>query len=489
MSKYPKDSYQETNLKNRQAGLSPTPITSLFKNRSTDPNLFLTDNQQNTNQFLYNSDIVLSKGIVNDNNVRNTKDPREYGLYLDRKEFKLEMPLYPNIADNVASENVSEYVIIIDSSDRNTNLYPSPFVLKAFFSQDNDSLMLNIPRSFENVKFLRIENVILPRQYFLQKYTVGNLMPDPIVPEPDKPIIVAAITQVLTYTNASPDPLDVPSTLTVPGLLPVEVINLKIYTYQLTINFNNKSGIYTIEYPNNTTFNKELFTRTFVSGTQLSNIAVDTSIENANYNMVTTVGNPNKRVVVGDYELIYELQSIVRKGYSIKFMINNEVPTRRCYEFNILPGVPAGTLDFYFFMPNKSLDTDRYIMLNIEEITDNNINSTNSALRKAFCLLYPDSYGELHYYAASNYQDKIYKMSGLGNINRLTLSLYDSYGKPLQMPNLDFHVNSSKTCYCNNDDFSCPCTYIRHPYYKWLQVQYMIKLGIVETEIDKKIFY
>jgi hypothetical protein len=35
-------------------------------------------------------------------------------------------------------------------------------------------------------------------------------------------------------------------------------------------------------------------------------------------------------------------------------------------------------------------------------------------------------------------------MSGLGNINRLTLSLYDSYGKPLQMPNLDFHVKKNQ---------------------------------------------
>ena len=488
MSKYPKDSYQETNSKNRQAGLSATPITSLFKNRSTDPNLFLSENQQNTNQTLYNANDVLSKGIVNNNNVKNPKDPREYGLYLDRKEFKLEMPLYPNIADNVASENVSEYVIIIDSSDRNTSLYPSPFVLKAFFSQDNDSLMLNIPRSFENVKFLRIENVILPRQYFLQKYTIGNLIPDPVVPDPDKPILIAFITEVLTYTNAMPEPQDVPSSYVTPAVLPVEAINLKLYTYTLTITFGNKVGVYTIEYPSNKTFNNEYFTRTYESGAQLSSIELDTSIQNANYNMVSSIGN-TKRIVVGEYELIYTLNSIVRKGYSIKFMISNEVSTRRCYEFNILPGVPAGTLDFYFFIPNKSLDTDRYLMLNIEEITDNNINSTNSALRKAFCLLYPDSYGELHYYAASNYQDKIYKMSGLGNINRLTLSLYDSYGKPLQMPNLDFHVNSSKTCYCNNDDFSCPCTYIRHPYYKWLQVQYMIKLGIVETEIDKKIFY
>jgi len=484
MNKYPKDSYQETNTKNRQAGLSATPLVALFKNQSTDPNLFLSENEQNVNQYLYNSNNVLSKGIVNDNIVPKTKNPREYGLYLDRKEFKLEMPLYPNISDNVASENVSEYVIIIDSSDRNTTLYPSPFVLKAFFNQNNDSLMLNIPRSFENVKFLRIENVILPRQYFLQKHTVLDLMADTVVPDLDKPILVNVLTLIVSITSANND---VPA-IAISGVLPVEVINLKLYKYSLSINYNGQISVYTINYPNNTTYNTMCYSRTLVSGTPINNIDVDSSIENANYNMVTTI-NGTKRVVVGDYELIYTLTEIERISYSIKFMIDNSIPTRRCYEFNISPGAPAGTLDFYFFVPNKSLDTDRYIMLNIEEITDNNINSTNSALRKAFCLLYPDSYGELHYYAASNYQDKIFKMSNLGNINRLTLSLYDSYGRPLQMPNLDFHVNSNKSCNCNNDDYSCPCTYIRHPYYKWLQVQYMIKLGVVETEIDKKIFY
>jgi hypothetical protein len=47
MNKYPKDSYQETNTKNRQAGLSATPLVALFKNQSTDPNLFLSENEQN----------------------------------------------------------------------------------------------------------------------------------------------------------------------------------------------------------------------------------------------------------------------------------------------------------------------------------------------------------------------------------------------------------------------------------------------------------
>jgi hypothetical protein len=483
---------QETNNKDRFIGLTPTPISAILPNQSTDPNSFLTENVQNVNQFRFNANDVLSKGIVNNNIVVNPKNPREYGLYLDRKEFNLSMPLYPNIADNVVSENVSEYVVIIDSSDRNLSLYPNPFKLKAFFNQSDDATKLNIPRAFENVKFLRIENVILPRNYFLAKYsisglsldTIANINADPIIPSEDKSAVITALGEILSNTTNGDD---APSPLTTPTINTVKIINLKLYSYTVTITTGNKVGVYTIVYPNDTTYTSALYTKTLVSGASLIDYDLDTFLQNTNYNIVTNIGG-QKKAVSGDNDILFQLNSITRTQNIDKFMIDNNIATRRCYEFTTTFGDSTGILDFYFFS-NKSLDGDRYVMLSIDEITDNNINSTNNSLRKAFCLLYPDSYGELHYYAASNYQDKIYKMSNLGNINRLTLTLSDSYGRELQMPYLDLHVNNSKACFCNNDNYGCPCSYIRHPYYKWLQVQYMIKLGVVETEIDKKIFY
>jgi hypothetical protein len=113
---------------------------------------------------------------------------------LDRKEFKLEMPLYPNLSENLAAENVTEYIIIIDSSDKNTALYPNPFILKTFFNQSDDATRLNIPRVFENVKFMRIENVILPRQHLLQKYVVSNGSTDPVIPTEDKATVTAVLS-------------------------------------------------------------------------------------------------------------------------------------------------------------------------------------------------------------------------------------------------------------------------------------------------------
>jgi hypothetical protein len=144
MSKLPKDMFQETNNKDRFIGLTPTPIYANQPNQSTDPNSFLTENVQNINQFRYSTDMALSRGIVNNNQVKYPKNAAEYGLYLDRKEFKLEMPLYPNISDNLVSENITEHVIIIDSSDRNTSIYPSPFILKTFFRLNSNSTIKSL---------------------------------------------------------------------------------------------------------------------------------------------------------------------------------------------------------------------------------------------------------------------------------------------------------------------------------------------------------
>ena len=484
MNNFPKNSYQDNNSKNRMTGLSPTPINALFPNQKTDPNTFLTESVQNINQFRYSTDMALSRGIVNDNSVKYPKNPAEYGLYVDRKEFKLEMPLYPNISDNLAAENITEYVIIIDSSDRNTALYPNPFILKTFFNQSDDATRLNIPRVFENVKFMRIESVILPRQYLLQKYTIANVSTDTVIPTEDKATVTAVLSEVIAQTSANQD---VASPLTTANSQTVEVINLKTYTYTLQITNGTSVGIYSVVYPSDVTYNTQYYNSTYVSGIQMNNYDLDSYVSKLNYNMVTSIGG-TKTGITGDYELLFTLNTITPISIIVKFMVSNAISTRRTYEFTTSLGSSTGILDFYYFL-TKTLDSDRYLMLNIVEINDNNVNSTNASLRDAFCLLSPDSYGELHYYASTNYQDKIYKMSNLGNINRLTLSLSDSYGKQLVMPNLDFHINTDKTCNCEGTDYGCPCTYIRHPYYKWLQVQYMIKLGVVETEIDKKIFY
>jgi len=523
---YPRNSFQEINGKDGvSAGMTPTPLTATFPNRDTNPHAFLTENYQNQNQVLASTDYALRRGIINDNKIKYPKNPREYGLYLDRKEFKLETPLWPNISENVASENVNEYVVVIDSSDRDTALYPSPFALQAYFGESTDITKLNVPQVFENVKFMRIENVVLPRSYFLTQYPVPSPASGGIS---SNATILAQLTSGIGATGAAQEASQVQtiynnlvsSYITSSALIPnpltsgttgsidpsgnvetVYVTNLKTYTYTVTVKYQTLTGynnsvvqnnttVYTITYPSVPTYT-QYYSQTLVSGTNVSDGTINNQI--TNFNPLTLTSGSATYTVPGSggtSSITYTYVSSTLQQYYIEFMmaLSSNGGYRCSYEILATPGATGGTVNFYYFS-SKSLDSDRYLILTINEITDNNINSTNNALRQAFCLLYPDSYGELHYYAATNYQDKIWKMSNLANINRLTLNLSDSFGNPLQMPNLDYYVTTGKICNCTGTNYACPCFYIRHPYYKWLQVQYMIKFGVVETEIDKKIFY
>jgi len=523
---YPRNSFQEINGKDGvSAGMTPTPLTATFPNRDTNPHAFLTENYQNQNQVLASTDYALRRGIINDNKIKYPKNPREYGLYLDRKEFKLDTPLWPNISENVASENVNEYVVVIDSSDRDTTLYPSPFALQAYFGESTDITKLNVPQVFENVKFMRIENVVLPRSYFLTQYPVPSPASGGIS---SNSTILAQLTSGIGPTGAATEAAEVQtiynnlvsSYITSSALIPnpltsgttgsidpsgnvetVYVTNLITYTYTVTVKYQTLTGynnsvvqnnttVYTITYPSVPTYT-QYYSQTLVSGTNVSDGTINNQI--TNFNPLTLTSGSATYTVPGSggtSSITYTYVSSTLTQYYIEFMmaLSSNGGYRCSYEILATPGATGGTVNFYYFS-SKSLDSDRYLILTINEITDNNINSTNNALRQAFCLLYPDSYGELHYYAATNYQDKIWKMSNLANINRLTLTLSDSFGNPLQMPFLDYYVTTGKICNCTGTNYACPCFYIRHPYYKWLQVQYMIKFGVVETEIDKKIFY
>ena len=61
--------------------------------------------------------------------------------------------LYNNLKAIIKTENIKEYQITLDSVDRNITNYPDPFKI-------NYSL-----RSFRNVKYIKIDSVILPKYY------------------------------------------------------------------------------------------------------------------------------------------------------------------------------------------------------------------------------------------------------------------------------------------------------------------------------------
>ena len=57
--------------------------------------------------------------------------------------------IHNNMGQNLLSEHVMEYKIHVDSSDRNTDNYPSPFKMKVTFGSAKSSLEPIISRKFK----------------------------------------------------------------------------------------------------------------------------------------------------------------------------------------------------------------------------------------------------------------------------------------------------------------------------------------------------
>ena len=84
--------------------------------------------------------------------------------------------LHNNVGDSVFSEYVTEYTIHMDSADRDISLYGNPFKFTVHF---NDTTQPNISRRFKNVKYIRLENIILPKIYKISPSTdIAGTFPD-----------------------------------------------------------------------------------------------------------------------------------------------------------------------------------------------------------------------------------------------------------------------------------------------------------------------
>jgi hypothetical protein len=79
------------------------------------------------------------------------------------------------------------------------------------------------------------------------------------------------------------------------------------------------------------------------------------------------------------------------------------------------------------------LFTDRYVLVGIKEIANNQNLATNQINSSSFTI-FPDKYMGLLYWRGSPYYAvKIYKDSLLGNINKLSFEFYDSWGFPITL--------------------------------------------------------
>ena len=149
------------------------------------------------------------------------------------------------------------------------------------------------------------------------------------------------------------------------------------------------------------------------------------------------------------------------------------------------------------FDQDSYLVDDRFVMISIDELDEHRrVYSTGdsgfrvdpitghlSTIPKSFGIIYPDTkLGRVYYTGTPYNSNKIYNSSDLGNINKLTIKFYDSYGQLLEYNDLCSY-NELKEAADNCEPISINC--LRHPLNKKIQVHLSFVIGVVESQINK----
>jgi hypothetical protein len=347
------------------------------------------------------SNYVKTSNIISTNDIKEpiSKFQGVATPYIPYPELGNPTSNFDNFNGSGRADIIREYICHVNSIDRDIKRYPNPFnflVKCAPTTGDNDAA---ISRTFMNIRYIKIEAVVLPRKYYITKRVVANnndivnLFIGSLLPESNKVLNFGGTSFVIIYSNTEMDK---------------KTINYTIYEPDIS------------------------------------------------------------KSITTSYECVFNI-------------LTNEYTTY-LYELN-----------------NISLENDKYTILYLNDINDVSNFSTDKALSNAFNVLYPDITNGDFLYTDTNYVDKIYKYSELGNLNRMLLRLTDSTGKDLTTNTkaLDYNVPTINdyTCSCGKDndgnivrDYKCICNYIRHPKYLKMQIDIMFKFGIIETDFDKRVF-
>lgn len=103
------------------------------------------------------------------NNKNYNKGYEENVPILNRQDYKNQFNvLHNNISDMILNEHVVEYKVKIDAFDRDATNYPNPFDFAVHFgTQMEQTKRPVINRSFKNVKYVKIDTIIIPKYYVI----------------------------------------------------------------------------------------------------------------------------------------------------------------------------------------------------------------------------------------------------------------------------------------------------------------------------------
>lgn len=322
--------------------------------------------------------------------------------YIPYDKYPKPTSYFNNFINNGKHEILVENICHLNSINRDINKYPNPFNYFIEFNPLQNTLNAFISKSFKNIRYIRIENSVLPNKYFIQKEN-NNLNPFNNILE-----IFKKLKSNMVYNNI-----------------------IIIYTC--------------VEKDIQTDLESELI----VNYIYVSDI-------NENY--------------IPCYEYIYNLNTGL-------YIINK------------------------YSVSNVAIDNEKYIFIYLNNIDNikNNFYYTNNSIDNAFNILYPNIITPNNIYMDANFAEKVYDYSNLGELKQLLINFKNPIGSNLtvNINSLDYNVPNLKKneCICSRDNnfnlvknYSCLCSYIRHPKYLKFQNDIMLKIGVINTEFETRVF-
>lgn len=368
-------------------------------------------------------------------------------------------------------KEITEYIININSVDRDCNLYPNPFNYKVFFNSSYTNNAI-ITRLFKNIKYIKLDNVSIPRRHNIINQNYNLYETNNNYNELFILFLSIKSNNIITYYEYYK------CTITYRMLnyyfdYYQIIINNYIYyltTYNIYIDHDFKTKI---NFFINNISNINIINN-FFNNQNLDDIIFNkTLIEINNWIMIDIIDNKIKFTKQNN-----NFNEIISYSFELKYsLLNNEY-----------------IIDYFkiYILQDSLLEFNRYILLNIDDLNDSTYEySTDQKIEKCFNILYNDYICGDYNYLETNY-NKVYNHSNLGTINKMSIQFKDVFGKDITTSYnnfIDYDITTSKnTCICsvNYDsgeqirNYKCCHSYLRHMGYEKLQNNLLFKIGIIE---------
>jgi len=481
----------ETNNKNgsfNDINLLEDSVNKLFENVAN------TSMQKMIKKVESTHDNNIDKSYNTENNMAQpTKSINEY-------DFKKDQFLEKNVRG--VKEAVYEYIVYINSADRDCYKFPNPFNYRVEFGASNQTTNAYIARYFKNIKYMHLKSVILPRRYAVVNRPT-NIINNNTNPDPSniKFVEVCKATenngQICTYVRHQ-------------GIINYYGTLLYFNFYSMNIDSSYYSicsyNLYSdTEYRQSVDINKLSLLQTTDIDNWILNIynPNDYVISKIPYILpsdpnISIYLSPNNIPDVNSWILI--ANTTTTDGGRIKFCEQNDhfnELIKKTYEFSYdtSNNIVLNSLRYYLLL-GTSLEDDRYILLNVPEIDTNYEYGTDDNLQRSFSILLPDYINGDYYYLDSTNHEKVFDSGTLGNLSKMTVSYKNAIGNDLNVNNLNIIDYDIKTpnnqCICTYDkltgertrDYQCFHSYLRHPSFEKLQNTVILKLGVLEGSQD-----